>query len=164
MDNKLYNTYRAIKDGIISAWFWKKVVWKDRDWDYIFLYKILEFKLRRMSKYHRDSGHLVNNEKYARQMEKTAICLKRLIDDEYLDNTFRDHEKKYGQLEMWGTPTDRDDMTECNITRTKICNTDAYEQENKEARVLYKHVEELRNQDLDYVFNMMRKYIQGWWD
>jgi hypothetical protein len=34
--------------GISNLWKWRKVIWNDRDWDWVYLSKIIIFKLEKM--------------------------------------------------------------------------------------------------------------------
>ena len=162
--NNITTCWYNIKYGIPNFWRWRKIIWNDRDWDQHFLYEVMEFKLRNMADLHRNYGHGVYAERYAKQMETCAALLKRIKEDEYHDNAFIHHDRKYGELEMWGTPTDNPELTLCNFNRKKICNTNDYEQEEKDSRRLYKHVERMTKQDIEYCFKLMAKHIRGWWD
>ena len=48
------------------------IIWNDEDWDYAYMLDIIEYKLKRMSKYFLENGHLVNNEQNAKRCQ-TAI-------------------------------------------------------------------------------------------
>lgn len=164
MWDKITTCWYNLKYGIPNFWIWRKIVWQDRDWDHWFLYSVMEFKLRNMIKLQRKYGHSVNSEDYAKQMELAAFALKRLMEDEYHENAFIHHDRKWGKLDMWGTPTKNPELTELNFNRRKVCNRDAYDQEAKESKRLQEHVRNMRNQDLDLVYTTMRKYSEGWWD
>lgn len=36
---------KKIKYGLYNLWIWRKVIWRDRNFDYAYLYDIMEFKL-----------------------------------------------------------------------------------------------------------------------
>lgn len=46
---KLKSGFKDIKAGFSNLWKWKKVIWKNRDWDFYYLYEMLEFKLIMMA-------------------------------------------------------------------------------------------------------------------
>jgi hypothetical protein len=75
------DVYRGIKNFIR----WTPVIWHDFDWDWSPLARIMEYKLRRMSKVFAN-GHLVGCEKDARRTLICAILLRRLFEDEYHNN------------------------------------------------------------------------------
>jgi predicted DNA-binding ribbon-helix-helix protein len=42
---------KNFKQGLTNLYKWLPVIWKDRDWDYNYVFNILKFKLKEMSKY-----------------------------------------------------------------------------------------------------------------
>jgi len=45
MDKYIFKPYYNIKNGLISLWEWKSVIWKDRHWDDHFIFEVLKHKL-----------------------------------------------------------------------------------------------------------------------
>ena len=45
MDKYIFDPYYNIKNGLISLWTWKSVIWKDRHWDDHFIFEVLKHKL-----------------------------------------------------------------------------------------------------------------------
>jgi hypothetical protein len=37
--------------GIKNLWRWLPIVWKDRDWDYYYIFQVLKFKLEKQAKH-----------------------------------------------------------------------------------------------------------------
>lgn len=130
---------------------WFPVIWNDRDWDHVYLYEILQFKLKGMEKLHRKWGHAVNSKRTANEIKLCILLLDRLIKDKYLNNVLKPHEKKWGD--------DNDLFFNNKTSWTKL-----EEQELKERRRLYKHSDYLLIQDIDMLFKTMNKHITGWWD
>ena len=144
---------------------WFSVIWSDRDWDPWFLYKILYFKLKRMENMQRKHGHSVTSEKYADQIKVAGLLLKRIIDDNYLENVMTPHEKKWGKSEFVFTPLPGNgNFSSLSIKVEKANTPEEIEQEHKERMGLYIHEANLKQQDLDLLFKHMRKYVEGWWD
>ena len=77
---------RSIVYGIKNLWKWRKTIYKDRDWDYWYIFEILKVKLQFQSKHFRMYGYHESSEREAQRME---LCI-RLIDmvqnEYYLDN------------------------------------------------------------------------------
>lgn len=148
----LYSLWTSIKTTVV----WLPIIWRDRDWDYSFLFSLLQFKLKRMEKLFRERGCHVSATKDARRMRICCLLLGRLIDDRYMEMAFRAHGKKWGKLEVcWEEPIE---MWRSEITPE----TEA--QERDESRRCYKHEDYLRRQDLEYLLHLFRKYIFSWWD
>lgn len=78
--------YYNLKYGLHNLWIWLPIVWKDRDWDWVYLDRMMRFKLLRMAegcaKYSYHSG----KEKDVRQMRVVAELLRRMDDQPYYDN------------------------------------------------------------------------------
>lgn len=156
--------FKTFGRGVKNLWTWRKIIWNDRQWDYAFFYDILYKKLEVMEEYFSTEENCwsVNHLKYAEDIKKTRLALKRLIDDDY--SPYREMDKKWGEIEMWTTPTDREDLVECNIRRVKECNLADMEKCGKDTIKTVHAEEALRKQDLEYVFSRLSKHIRSWWD
>jgi hypothetical protein len=62
------------------------IIWKDRDWDSEFLYKLIQFKLDSMARYHKNHGHTESSEDNAKQMFECANLFSNILDDKYENN------------------------------------------------------------------------------
>ena len=82
--SKIRSTYFNIKYGIENLIKWFPIIWNDRDWDYYFLIKLMRFKTEQMSKLHKEYGHCLDSSKYAKQLKKVSIALKRIEEDDYM--------------------------------------------------------------------------------
>jgi hypothetical protein len=79
----------SMKDDIITGIGnvirWVPVIWFDKDYDWAYLAKIMEYKLRRMSANFIKYGHHVGSKKDAKHMLICAELLRRLHEDKYFD-------------------------------------------------------------------------------
>lgn len=165
MVKKIRDFPRSVKYGIKNLIIWFPIIWKDRNWDHWFLYKMLKFKLSRMEKYHRKYGIALRSEIKANEMKTCVNLLDRLIEDNYGDMTFKKHNEKWGEIEIdWVPYKDRDDLVKCLITRTNVKDEEDEKLERKQFIRLCKHESNLIKQDIEYLFNIMNKQIQSWWD
>ena len=156
---------RKVKYGIINLIRWFPVIWKDRNWDHYFIYEVLHFKLSQTEKYLRKYGHHLNAERDAYNIQVCVNLLKRLMDDDYGEMVFKPHDKKWGKAKFnWDDCEDKPGYCSLRIERPDVKTEEDKIQERKEFRLLSKHEEQLKQQDLDYLFKMMRKHIQSWWD
>jgi hypothetical protein len=162
---KIKTFFRNIKLGIPNLIKWFPVIWKDRDWDQHFLYVILQFKLKQMEQLQRKYGISANRNDYADQMKTCIILLDRIIKSDYLINTLKPHEEKWGESKLnFKKVKDRSELFEGIFTVEKVTNKKEKDQEHKDRMRLYKHVDNLEKQDLDLLFKNMRKYVEWWWD
>lgn len=89
----LTHAYYEIIYGIKNLFIYFTIIWIQRDWDWEYLARIMEFKFRRMA---------ANFEKYgsAREAKNLLICatlLKRMIED-YPSKSNKEDQKYLGKL------------------------------------------------------------------
>lgn len=165
MFNKIKEWPRQVRYGIKNLIEWFPVIWNDRHWDHYFIYQILRHKLHLTEQLIRHHGHHVN---HIEDAEKIKICVRlldRLIKDDYHDNVYKHHDEKWGESEL--VFTDSTDYPDCSVVDIKYPNVKTKkdkEQEKKEFRLLINKVQELKDQDIELLFKIMRKHIQSWWD
>lgn len=164
LETYYYNTYYGIRNLI--KWF--PVVWKDRDWDEIYFYRINAFKLKQMEKlFESDYCHILDSERYAKQIKIARVAMDRLSANDYDINNYYSNrsDELFGELDWYTTPVpEKKGFRQMHFFRKGVKNkTD----ENLE-RVLFKksskHTEYLLKQDLNLFCKMVEKHSQKWWD
>jgi hypothetical protein len=156
---------RQIRQGIKSLWIWFPVIWKDRQWDHIYIYQVFRHKLHLTEQLIRYHGHHLNHIQDADKIKKCVLLLDRLIEDEYHENVFKPHYKKWGEAEM--NFTDSTEYPDCSVLDIKYPNvkTDKDKKlQQAQFRLKSKMEQAMKEQDLDMLFNLMKKHIQTWWD
>lgn len=157
------NVFRNIQYGIKNLILWAPVIWSDRNWDDLFIYRIFRKKLLLQAKHFKKYGHHVSRERDAKNMMICVYCLDRLIDtDLYHDMAFKRH------YEKWGEPnfTFRDingGFSQLVVTYPGMTEKDM-DQERKEFKRATEHKVMLQKQDLNYLTLMIKKHIFTWWD
>jgi len=71
--------------GLKNLKFWLSIIWKDRDFDHYYFFKILSAKLSRMEDCIRN-GIFVSSEETANKLLIAKECCERLIKEEYFDD------------------------------------------------------------------------------
>jgi hypothetical protein len=145
--------------GIKNIFIWIPTLIEDRHWDHVFILMILKKKLELTEKYIRKHGHHVGAGKDADNIKIAINLLDRLIKDNYMDQAFVPHKKKYGESHM-------------NFEGNKLIiihdNEPKNEKEKNQERELFKRCctreDYLRHQDLEFLFNHLKKHILSWWD
>jgi len=157
--------YRRIKRFI--AWF--PIIWHDEDWDYAYLFKIMQFKISRIRKEVEKNQRHLNWEKDVRDMKVAEELLSRIG---FSDFYYKLHE----QLK------DRERVGKCSCPeKTWGSIADSCDIETKEIR-FYRHVDlsctycknmksiwmkrEIAKEkfDFDFLFKHLKKRVQRWWD
>ena len=82
LETKWYN----VKYGIENLFIWLPVTWKDRDWDWYYLSRLMRFKLLRMADECEKYSYHVRKDKDVKQMRIVAELLRRMEDQPYYDN------------------------------------------------------------------------------
>jgi len=143
MFRKIRNFFRSVYYGIENMFIWIPVIWGDRQFDYSYIYTVLQKKLKLMEE-HYSSGESFcsDSKKMAKQIKIARILCDRLVDSNYLDVLFKEVEDKYGDY--------------FKLVKTKE-EKDAYHK-------AFEHSRYLENQDKDYLFDFMKKKINNWWD
>ena len=151
------NLYYNIQEGIENIILYLPTIWQDRNFDYVYLYRIIHKKLEIMEK-HMKSEHCwdANAEKTAKQVRICKNLLKRLVESNYLNSALSNYHKKYGVYITF-------EQCEDNPKLRKMVDKSSPRQ-RKMLDKAYKHSDYMEQQDLDMVFKIMHKYIRGWWD
>lgn len=166
MRNRLSNLYHNVKCGVWNIFLWLPVIWKDRYWDYQFIYQILRHKLYLTEKKFRKAHFYVGQEKEADRMKMCINALDRLIEDRYVEHAFKKHDEKWGKAELNFKTKDDESLEyrQCIITHKNVKTEEDNKKERKDFKRAVDHEEMLKRQDLDLLFNTMRKHIRSWWE
>lgn len=156
--------YYSVKHGVRNLIKWFPIIWNDRDWDWHYWLEMNIKKLESMDKNIRENGNHVYHIRDADNIRLATLALKRLKEDNYHENSFRNHNKKWGKIETsWG---EKDEYNCCEwiMTRGKAVTDKEKEQERKESRRCFKHGDYMQRQDLEFATKIINKYLFHWWD
>ena len=120
------------------------IVWGNEEWDWAYLFELMEFKLRRMQKAHENDKWHTNAHVYARQLLVCAELLKRIREDNYTTGMYE------GFFEKYGSPLDpsRKELTPEGV---------------KEFRRLTAYETSMKQQDIMLFCKLFSKYYAHWW-
>ena len=155
LNNNLSRLFYNVKNGLRNLWKWRSVVWNDRPWDYVYIFKALRFKLDETQKC--IDGTFVGAEEEAAKIRSLIEAIDRILEDDYVSEEYKEMDRKYGKLEM----IFHEDNT-ITTTRTNLKEDDK-ETERKETLALAELEAERRQQDINFVFDTMKNDIQRWW-
>ena len=178
-ENVYYYCYRKFKWGWWNprtAWYKVKygvgnlisyfyLIWNDRDWDYHYWVSMNIKKLERMENLIRNHGNHLYNVRDADNIHLAVLILKRIQADEYHENAFRDHNKKWGNLNIsWKKLNDGTECSQMLSERENVKTESDEKYEIKASRRLIMHSDYMKKQDLEYVTKIINKYLFSWWD
>jgi len=162
--DKVENIANRIKDRTIKLIRWAPVIWKDEDWDHYYIWVILHRKLTNMEDFFTsDRAMALNSEEEAKKIRVCLTLLDRLIADDYDLSAFKRHHEKWGKPKFDWVESD-DKHSELKIEQEHVKTDEDKRKERKEFNRAYEHETRLRKQDIRYLFDMMRKHIEGFWD
>ncbi len=124
---------------------WIPILWNNFDWDESFLLRIMEFKLRKMSKYFKDKGIAANSKQQSEQCRIAAILCKRIAESNY-------------NMYFWHRWIDSEE----NIFGMKLEEESIGLFDGQNEALDYEDY--MRKQDLDYLCGLLKKDLFRWWD
>lgn len=155
--------YYNVKWGIKNFWKWKGVIWKDRNYDYHYLLNVMRFKIQDMLNEYNRVNRYIGQEKDKQSLQTCLYLLNRLVDQNYGENVFYFHDRKWGEIKVDWEETDNSDMLTLVTDRDNIVTEEDKEKERKEFLRLIKHENYLERQDIEYLFKLMSKHVRKWW-
>lgn len=155
----MLDTIRMYWEAVCRVLAWIPVIWRDRDYDYVFIYKILRYKLSRMEK----ACSIAIDKHTAEDLRLAQNLLKRLEEDNYAELEEKYHERRWGMLDIKFTETCNPHVNLGEFYYEKAKSPEENAKANKEASDIGRRADKRRENDLDYLFFHMQKNIQRWW-
>ena len=124
----IVNMKRKLKNiltGIENIWKWRKVIYKDRNWDHWFIYEVLKTKLRFQAEYFHKHGMTESAGQYAKQMLECADLIDKVQNESYINEALDGLESRQWTDQMFKDACDKHDearkqlfqLLETNIER-----------------------------------------------
>lgn len=146
-----------LKAFIKNCWYYKSILWHDRDFDHYYFLTVMETKLNKMARHFAsDNCHSINGLKDSKNIKLCVELIKRLKENSYSEFYCRDRPEEFM---TFSEPDDRG-YTECFFKEyIKTSHFGPIEESFIWDREKY-----MRKQDYDYLFHMLRKHLDTWWD
>ena len=141
--------------GFRNLYIWFPVIWRDRGWDHYFLLAMMEKKLTEMSKTFKSELEWCDNEQIIKEIDDIVVHLNRLKNDNYLHEEHEKLHEEFGEHEFKEIPGGMYQMVRWDDEKEE-----AYSKRIKE---LFEQEQKMKQEDLDFVFDNMKKQILGWW-
>lgn len=114
-------------------------------------------------------GHHTNCETDAKNMRIARLLLERVLEDDYHNMVFKNHDRKWGELDLSSEVSHLDVngdpvMYELIFSRPNANTTELKKQERTEYRRLMQKPEDMRRRDLEYAMDIISKQLLCWWD
>lgn len=157
--------YRRFKRFI--AWF--PILWKDEDWDSVYLLEIMRFKISRIRKEIEKNKHHVGYEKRVREMKIVEELLARNAWSDFYSKLSEELEnkEKLGKCscpeETWAFEPYNPDPITGESWGSLYVDLSCEFCKNARSR-WFKRDDIKQKEDLDFLFLYLRKHYKRWWD
>lgn len=165
MFDRIQRFYYTIKNNISYFFHWLAksfqysiFLWGDRDWDYYFIFKLLQYKLKRVRDCIKDNDIVVASNRIAKEIDFAVKLIDKIQKGScsYLPKEYRALKKKWGktgfieETKAWGylKPLSKKDEV----------------QAHKEWVKFYRKQDKLYKDDVAKLFAHIRDKIHYWWD
>jgi hypothetical protein len=145
--------FRRLKRS--TSWFF--FMWRNEEFDYIYLYEVLEKKLGEMENCIRN-GYALHSQTYGRMIKLIRKNINIILDDDPCPNLDKQFKERYGDMAI-------------NTNNNKLsfifskCNTD---EQNKHANEIDKLLSYVKIKELEKtkfkIFNALGRWIDYFWD
>jgi hypothetical protein len=88
--------HRDFLKGVKNLWYWRKVIWQDRDYDSHYIFEVLKHKLKSQAKYIATKNFHTGAQTDARNMK---ICISLI--EKIQDNTYNGEYMDYAENRHW---------------------------------------------------------------
>jgi hypothetical protein len=168
---------RELRNGVRSLQYWLPVVWRDRNWDHSFIYRVLQHKLRAQADYIAVRGNHLNAPTDARLMRTCVALIDRLDDDfyameytQYCKNKhwFEDVEDHPGS-KSWHSRLIEDRLDEYFAKYPKIYQRvlggeGLFQHDGDRERIAMSMAQLNHNRARKLLFKIMENNIERWWN
>lgn len=133
-------------------------------WDYSSLFIVLRHWLNRMKEAHEKDAFHVDAKKRVKELNLCILLLDRIINDYYLENAFIEHDIRWGAATYEHIPSKtHPGYYELKSTRKNVVTEKDILLERKEYRKCVDHSTYLQDQDINMLFNNIKRYYRYWW-
>jgi hypothetical protein len=145
-----------------KSWEYALFLRNDRDYDWTYILKLLEFKLARTRKCI-EQGYHTNAKRDAHNIRVAELLIQRIVKDEYAQKQWNDHDAKWGELEIRFGKSDGFSVP-LKFHRERMITEEDEERESRELIRIYEFEDQLKKYDVEYLFTIMRRHLRTWWE
>lgn len=155
----MFHQLRRFWRAVCRALAYARFGWSHPDWDHVFFFALLRFKLERMQKAFEQDWTV--SEERTKSVRVAAKLAKRLETDFY-HRAQTAHDKKWGELEMTFGPPDEKKMSEMILTRKRVTTRTA-KKEKIEWLAAVSADDAAQARDIRWLTEIINKHVQHWW-
>ncbi len=158
---RVWQFLRKIK----RSWEYAKLGWSNYDFDYVYLFELLRFKLDRMEKFLTGPNAIADHSTTTLRSLKLAVRLAKKIETDSYDFFSVKSSERWKHVKTFEDTEPTEEERRAGIALiSKPCTTqDAMNAHNDFIRAAEAD-ESIRKRDLRWFFSILEKYHGHWWD
>jgi hypothetical protein len=141
-----------------------KILREDEDWDWAFIVRLLQYKLKRTRLCIESNMIVASSKKIAKQIRQVEDLFEAVLEDRYYNEIGKEFRKKHGGGKfIYGKP----DPSTKSVSVSVQFRGETKKNRDKihgEFHRLRRKADERLERDLKRAFSLMAKNIRGWWD
>lgn len=146
--------------GIQNLFKWFSIVWKDRDWDYAYIFIVLKFKIHNTALNIVKYGESVDNNQKIKYMLLAEKLIDYISQEHYLQNSLNMLSNKWGHYDF----ENNNIYEQLFFSRQKIKSDQdklEYKEDFSKAFIL---ADKQHNKAKRLLFNILNEHIETWWN
>jgi hypothetical protein len=158
------------KNYVASMWSYHRYLMggPDHDWDYGFFYRLVRWKLGKMSATIKNNNIVEDATRISKQIDYACMLMDSLDTTHIRDKHFKPFTEKWGEVSYRRiAERNHDQLGKVSTFRTtfeKAITEDEISQARSEMLEVLGKVEEEQNKTHDRLWRHIGKYVRGWWD
>lgn len=145
--------------------YWFPVIWRDRDWDYGFLLKLIRHKLAAMERCFASADAVsADAGKLASDMHDVVTCLDKYLADDFCAERFAAHVERWGAQVLRRAESAPGKPRVCEFCYSKATSPEQERQAFEEGIAIAVKADKASTDTLNAVFETLRTEVETWWD
>lgn len=153
-----------IKYFFRNVWAFKGFLWQDRDWDYAYILRALQLKIRKTRTCIERHGHHANAKKDVKNMIKAEEMIQAILEDDHGKALDDAHDAKWGPSMSYHVPVVGSSSTYWRTDRPNVRTDEDRKQERLERRIVFKKTMKLEQKAWSNLWKHLDKHMACWWD
>lgn len=151
-----------IPSGVRNLFIWFPIIWKNREYDHFYFLTLLKFKTSLIKKEFEKRYYF--NEHRIKELKIISLLIDRINKDEYTELLIKNHEEKYGEKDYHFNKIEDTKYSEIIMTYKKPLSKDEIIKADKEYIEIIKKGVKQKNNDINYLFDIIKNKHQMWWN
>ncbi|SRR5579862_2186341 len=137
---------------------------EDYDFDWVYILKLLIFKLSRTRKHIVGHSIITDAKKVGNQIKQVEDLLDRVVKNKYYEVISKDHKKKYGEINLLCGKDESKNSGTIDFSYPKVKTEKDNDKAIKESEYLFIKAYKMQREDLKKALDLMYENLFGWWD